>query len=276
MIKIMLDSASDCRPNDSFCDYFVPINVNMCGKDYLSGVTLDSDTFYTLLTGSKEFPKTAQPSPQNYVEFFEEIKNNGDELICLCLSSELSGTYQSACLAKGMVDYEGIYVIDTLNATHMIRYLAEYAAKLVQEGLSAAEIAEKCEAIKGRIRVFAGVDTLEYLYRGGRLSRASAAIGDLTGIKPILTVEAGKVENVGKALGRARAIQFIMKQLEGSEIDGDFPMYSLYTYGDENILNLEKHLNMKHYPIAGRLQIGPAIGAHLGPGVYGVCWVEKQ
>ena len=137
MIKILVDSASDCRKEDGIYDLFVPITVNIDGVEYADGIDLDADKFYELQKNAKEFPRTSQPSPQQFVEIFEKIKADGDELIYLCLSSQLSGTYQGALIAKDMVDYDGIYVVDTLGATHLIGILARYARDLINQSVSA-------------------------------------------------------------------------------------------------------------------------------------------
>lgn len=275
MIKILVDSAADCRVEDGIVDAMVPISVNIDGKEYRSGVDLTSDQFYKLLQKCKEFPRTSQPSPQAFVEIFEQIKASGDQLIYLCLSSCLSGTYQGALIAKEMVDCDNIYIIDTLSATHIIGVLATYARDLINKGFSAGEIVDKCEELKSKIRVYAGVDTLEYLYKGGRLSRASAAVGEVAGIKPIVTIKDGRVESIGKCLGKIRAMNFILDKVKSHKINTDFPMYSLYTYGTENCENLEEKLKQNGYEIADRLQVGSTIGAHVGPGVYAVLFVEE-
>lgn len=275
MIKIMVDSASDCR-NSEIYDEFVPINVSIGGKDYLDGVDLDSNTFYELLVSSKEFPKTAQPSPDTFVEYFEKAKEAGDEIIYLALSSSLSGTYQSARIAKSMVEYDGIYVLDTLGVTHMIGQLAQYAAKLVKEGYPAREIATACEELKSKVKVYAGVETLEYLRRGGRLSGASAAIGTLANIKPIVTVTPqGAVESVGKGIGIPKAMSMLLDKVKALDIDERFPVISLYTYGEENVAKLEEKAAALGINVTAREQIGSTIGAHVGPGVYGICVVTK-
>lgn len=276
MIKIMVDSASDSPKGDGVVDYYVPLTVSMCGRDFKPGIDLDSDTFYKMLVESKEFPKTSQPSPEDFAEIFRQVKEAGDELICFTLSSGLSGTYQSAVIAKQLVEYDGIYVVDTLSASHMIHHIARYAAKLRDEGKTADEIVAACEDVKGRIRVYLGVDTLEYLFRGGRLSRTSAAVATLASIKPILSLAGGKIETVGKTLGRGKALQFLAKQLEGVERDENFPAYSLYTMGEENCMELEKLLAESGCPVAGRLQVGPTIGAHVGPGVFAYYFVAKN
>ncbi len=275
MIKILVDSASDCKIQDGIADYFVPISVNIDGQEYQSGVNLTSDRFYELLPTCKEFPRTSQPSPQTFVEIFEQIKESGDQLIYLCLSSRLSGTYQGALIAKEMVDCDNIHIIDTLGVTHIIGVLAQYARDLINKGFSAGEVVDKCEELKSKIKVYAGVDTLEYLYKGGRLSRTSAAVGEVAGIKPIVTIADGRVESIGKCLGKIRAMNFILDKVKSHKINTDFPMYSLYTSGTENCEVLESKLSDSGYVMADRLQVGSTIGAHVGPGVYAVLFVEE-
>lgn len=275
MIKIMVDSASDCRNNDIY-DLFIPMAVNIDGEEYHDGIDLDNDTFYEKLIVAREFPHTSQPSPEDFLKHFEKIKADGDELVYFSLSSALSGTYQSANIAKEMVEYDGIYIVDSRTASHMIGIFAKYAKSLISEGASAKEIAQKCESLKTRIRVFAGVDTLEYLRKGGRIGKAAAFVGSLANIKPLITVsEEGEVDAVGKALGFGRAVQTIADKVKTFEIDETFPICSLYTYGEENCIKLEEKLSSEGYEVAERLQIGPTIGTHVGPGVYGVFFVEK-
>lgn len=275
MIKILVDSSADCNLQDGIVDLLVPISVNIDGKEYRCGVDITSDKFYELLQSAKEFPRTSQPSPQSFIEIFEQVKADGDQLIYLSLSSALSGTYQCALMAKEMVDCDNIYIIDTLSVTHLIELMAAYARDLINRGLTAGEIADHCEELKSKVIIYAGVDTLEYLYKGGRLSRASAAVGELAGIKPIITVKDGRVELIGKSLGKQRAMNTILEKIKSHNIDPDFPMYSLYTCGTENCEALEEKLKSNGYTVADRLQVGATIGAHVGPGVYAVMFVEK-
>ncbi len=274
MIKILVDSSSDCK-SDSF-DYFAPISVTIDGIDYKDGIELDADKFYDILTHTEDFPHTAQPSLQDFLDIFEEVKQSGDELIYFALSSALSGTYQAACLAREMAEYDGVYIIDTKTATHMIGILADYAEKRAAEGANTAEIVAECEELKGKIKVLAGLDTLEYLRRGGRLGNAAAIIGSLAQIKPIITVtEEGKVEAIGKGLGVGRAMQFIMEKLSSFEVDERFPMWALYTYGTDNVEELKSRLSNAGYTVDDTRQVGSTIGAHVGPGVYAVMFVAK-
>ena len=276
MIKIMVDSSADCREEQNVYDILVPLTVRLDGKSYLDGVDLNADKFYSLLLQTEDFPQTSQPSPEDFAKHFRRAKENGDEILYFSLSSALSGTYQSACIAKEMTEYDGIYIIDSKAATYLIAILAKYARSLVEQGQAAARIAEECEALKSRIKVLAGLDTLEYLYRGGRLSRASAAVGQVAGIKPIVTInEEGGVSAGSKAIGVPRAMKAILDRLETYALDKSFPLYSVCTCGTENADKFEQKLAAAGYATAGRRQVGSIIGAHVGPGVYGVIFVTK-
>ena len=209
------------------------------------------------------------------MEHFEKVKESGDELICFCVSSGCSGTYQSACMAKELVEYDKIYLIDTLGATHMIGVLVEYAARLRSEGCGAHKIVEAVEQLKPRVKILAGLDTLEYLRRGGRMGGAAAFVGSMAQIKPVLTVVQGVVEVQSKAIGKGRAIQQIVEKTLELQPDPEFPVWGLYSYGEENCQILEIKLQDAGISVSDRRQIGSTIGAHTGPGVYGVIFVTK-
>lgn len=278
MIKILIDSSADLTPQEISQKkvIMIPLQVAIQDKTYLDGINLDHDTFYNILTSSSEFPKTSQPSPQAFLEAFEEVKANNDELICILLSSALSGTYQSAKLAKDMVDYDKIYLIDSLSAVSAIRILCDKALEMINNNIDSITIVETLNNLKGRIKIFAALNTLDYLSKGGRISKTVATIGDLTNIKPIITVsEEGKVEIAGKRLGINKSISFIKEKIDSYTIDESYPIYSLYTYGQDNLNKLQQKLINNNYKIATSLQVGPTIGSHLGPEAYGICFVAK-
>ena len=278
MIKILVEGASDFTMDEVARRelIYVPITITLDEISYRSGLDIDCEHFYSLLTQSKDFPKTAQPSPQDFLDHFEAAKENGDEIICLTISSALSGTYQSAMLAKSMADYEKIYVIDTMTATFPIRIMADYARRLITQGLDGAAITDKLEELKKRTRVMAGVDTLEYLCRGGRLSRTAAAIGELANLKPVVHVnDEGKISVLGKCLGRNKAAVFLLKTLQESELDPEFPIITLYSADASNCERFEQKLTKENYQISERLELGPVIGTHVGPGAFGVAYVIK-
>ena len=277
MIRILVDTSSDYTVEETKAKgmELAPIHITFGETDYRDAYDLTKDKFYELLTSNEEFPKTSQPTPQDFVDIFEDVQEKGDELICILLSSKLSGTYQSATLAKSIVEYDNIYLVDSLGATHMIRLMADHAKELAEAGKSAEEIVEVLEAMKGKIKVLAVVDTLEYLCKGGRVSKASAAIGEMAKVKPMITVNEGEVAVIGKSLGKNKAIGNLLKALGECEVDERFPIYSVCTLGTENAEVFEKRLNAEGYDFKERVQIGATIGTHVGPGVFGMIFVQK-
>lgn len=278
MIRFLLDSSADYSASElkELNMELVPITITIGGKSYRDGIDISKDELYEMLMESGEFPMTSQPSPQDFLDIFEDVKEKGDSLIYFSLSSGLSGTFQSAMLAKNMVEYDDIYLVDTLSATRAIRILVEYACKLRDEGKDAATIAAELDTFKSRVVILAGLDTLEYLYKGGRLNKATAAVGELANLKPIITVnKEGKIGVPGKALGRNKALASLTKMITEKGIDTSFPVYSIYAYGEENTEKLEQKLEAAGVSVTKRLQIGATIGSHIGPGAYGLIFVEK-
>ena len=278
MIRIIVDSSADYLKEDINKKQMIlaSLNINLDGKMYLDGVDISRDQLYEWLMESKGFPKTSQPSPEVFLKHFKEAKEAGDDVICILLSSALSGTCQSAHLAKNMADYDNIYIVDSLSATHLIRFLGNKACQLRDAGASAKEISETLEELKTRTKVIAAVDTLEYLCRGGRVSKAAAAIGNLANLKPIITVNPeGEVAVIAKCVGKNKSISYILNAMQEYEIDENYPIYSIYSYGVENCTSLEAKVENAGYLLHSRKQIGATIGCHVGPGAFGVLFVHK-
>ncbi|CCY06135.1 MAG: DegV family protein [Eggerthellaceae bacterium] len=278
MIRILIDSGSEYLPKEAQAKGIevLPIVTNVGGNDYRDGFDLGRDEFFELLEETGQFPTTSQITPHVFAAKFKEALDAGDEVIAIILSSALSGTYQNACMAQAMVGNEGVYVIDSLTATYPISILADYAATLRDEGMPAAQIVEAIEELKGTAKVIAMVDTLEYLQRGGRIPKAAAKIGEAAKLKPVISVtEKGDLAMISACLGRKRAFDTIMKQLESIEIDDRFPVYAIYSYGTKNCERLEVRLQEAGISVTERRQIGYVIGSHIGPNACGVVYVEK-
>lgn len=278
MIKFLIDSASDYDVKEARDKGIahVPISVTIGDNTFLDNGEISKDRFYQMIQESEEFPKTAQPSPQAFLDIFEQVKKEGDTLICILLSSALSGTVQSAILAKSMVAYNNIYIVDSLSATYAIKVLADYGIKLRDEGKEAEEIVELLENLKSKVKIYAVLDTLENLYRGGRLSKLEAGIGNIAKIKPLITItEEGKIGVKGKSIGKKKALNDIAKLISSEEIDMSFPIYSLYSLGTENNETFTENISKMGIEFTDRFQIGPTIGTHIGEGAYGIVMVCK-
>lgn len=278
MIRIIVDSSADYNQEELETRQLtlVSLTVSLDEKSYLDGVDITRDQLYEWLIENKGFPKTSQPSPENFAKHFKEAQAAGDEVICILLSSALSGTCQSAHLAKSMVDYDKIHIIDSLSATHLIRFLANKATQMRDAGNTAEEIVAAIEDLKGRTKVIAAVDTLEYLCRGGRVSRTVATIGNLANLKPIITVTPeGEVAVISKCVGKNKSMSFILNTMQEYDIDENYPIYSIYSYGVENCISLEARVVSAGYVLHSRKQVGATIGCHVGPGAFGVLFVHK-
>ena len=279
MVRIITDSAADFEPFEleKWNISCVPLKVMIGEDEYEENINLGKAQFFELLASTGETPKTSQPSPKAYLDVFLDAKEKNDDVICITVSSALSGTCQSATLAKSMADYDNIHIVDSLGATHIIRLMADYACALRGQGLDTPAIVAALVTLRPRIKVAAVLDTLEYLQRGGRLGKAAAAIGELASLKPMITItQEGIVGILGKSIGKNKATQSMLKYIQGDEIDPRFPVYTLYTYGTDNCVRFEERLSEEGIHPANRLQIGPSIGAHVGPEAFGVIWVSKE
>ncbi len=280
-VKILTDSGSDYEQSEikeKNIDV-IPIPIDISGTEYLDGISLNNDEFFTLLKNSDDFPKTAQPSPQIYIDYFEKAKQDGDEVVAIILSGSLSGMYQTVCLCKETVGYDKIYVIDSANATAGIRLLVDNAVKLRSEGKTAAEIAEATESLKKSIRLYATFPTLNYLVKGGRLSKFEASAAAIAHIKPVLTIdEEGRVVVCHKSVGIRHSIEYIAKKLFEEPMDENYSVYPIYSGNPVNCLLMLKKMAEKGIQISEGLisNIGPTIGAYVGIAATGIVYVAKN
>lgn len=278
-IRIISDSASDlsqARAREMGVE-LVPLTVQFGEDTYLDGQTIQSDRFYELLLGSTHNPTTSQPTPEAFLRKFEAAKQAGDQVVVIALSGALSGTLQSALIAKDLCEYDPIYVVDSRSATSGMQLLIHQACLLRDRGVDAESIARELEELKGRIRVFATIDTLEFLRRGGRLSALAANIGTVTKLKPTITVREGAVEVVGKSFGSAAALKHLLKLIEEHPMDESYPVHLVFTDDvkrDEPLLaKLREQGLLTGEPLYSG--VGPAIGTHVGPGACGAVYIEK-
>lgn len=278
MIRFLVDSGSDYDVQEAKEKgiYFAPLSITFGDETFQDGIDIDRKEFYDRLVNKDQFPKTSQPSPEIFLKYFNEAKENGDEVIGVMISSGISGTYQSAELAKKMCGYDKIYLIDSLTAIYSIKIMVDYGIKLRDEGKSAQEIVDAICSLKGKIQVLLAVDTLDNLYKGGRLTKMEAGIGNFAKLKPIVSIPEGKVVMLKKCIGRKKAISGLAQLYNEYEIDKDFPMYAVYTYDENNMKLMKERLAKEGIIIDNDYEMGATIGTHVGAGAFGLIIVGEK
>lgn len=279
MVRIITDSAADLEPQEYekskvFC---IPLRVAFGDAEYLEGRELSKARFYELLAG-EDFPKTSQASPAVLTELIESARDAGEELIYITLSSALSGTYQTACMVREDVEYPDAHIYDSRNATGGQRLLVEEACRLRDQGLDAAGIIAGLDAIRDRIELYAMVNNLENLHRGGRISHAVYTLGSLAQIKPLISVDIeGRVALPGKAMGVRKGMDMVAKRLTIRKPDESYPVYVMYTNNRAVGEQLAQRLAALGWEIAGEriIQVGAAIGSHIGTEACGLVYVGE-
>lgn len=248
----------------------VSLNVHFEGESFEEGYPDSFDQYYERLSGSKDFPKTSQPSTRSFQEVFEKALQRNQEIIVVLISEKLSGTYNSAYVAAQMTDPERISIIDSETTAANLRCLVELADDLVQKELSREEIVQQLELQKKSMSIQLTVGTLEYLIRGGRLTGMKAALATVLDIRPVLAVVAGKLEAVGKARGKSKTIDMMIKSIPPTVKK----ISVCHTANYEEAKKVAELLQERFTESIVQVDdIGPVIGSHLGPGAIGICSV---
>lgn len=278
-VRIIIDSATDVSPAIRERLTVVPMTVHFGKEEYIDGVTITHREFYEKLTRSDVLPSTSQAIPDSFAGFFEEVARAGESAVVLTLSSKLSGTYQSAMIAAQ--EYENIYVVDSDTVTIGGGILAELALQLADAGMEASQIAKILEQEKKNIRIIAMVDTLEYLKRGGRISKTVAFVGGLLNIKPILSVVEGEINILGKARGSKQGNDLLVTQIgKAGGIDFTKPVLLGYTGLSDALLQKyiedSKQLWEEGTTALQSTAVGSIIGTHAGPGAIAAAFFKKN
>lgn len=279
MVQIIIDSTVDL-PDDARGAYrVVPLTVHFGDEAFVDGVTIDRERFYERLVESDILPTTSQATPASFDEVFCEVARAGDSAVVLTISSKLSGTYQSACIAAD--GYENIYVVDSQTVAIGSGILAEYALQCARSGMDAAQIVRRLEKKRQDVCLLALLDTLEYLKRGGRISRTVAFAGGLLSIKPVVTVQDGEILVVGKARGSKQGNNLLMEKVHTcGGIDFDLPI--LLGYSGLSDVCLRKYVEdsrslwQGHAETLASTRICSVVGTHTGPGVVAVAFFRKN
>lgn len=269
-IKILTDSTCDL-PKDMIKSYgltIVPLKVIFGKEEFIDGVDLTPTEFYEKLIDSDELPTTSQLTPDQFIPFFEKAKKDGDDLICILVSSSMSGTFQSGSVAKGIVGYDGVHVIDSRTVTVQLGLMVIEAAKMVKSSAKTKEIVTRVNELVESSVMYAGIATLKYLKKGGRIRATSAMIGSALNIKPIVTINDGMVENIGKARGVKKSFDEIKKLIDGSNttLTGK-DIYIAHAYDKENLVRFKEFLLDNYKPKnVYESEVGSVVGTHAGPG----------
>lgn len=278
-IKIITDSASDISPaeGERLGVTVVPLRVTIDGKEYLDGVDLTAREFYSLLASAKELPRTAQPPTEDFKAAYEAC-SPGDDIIVITISSALSGTMQAASIAASDTEDRRIHIVDSQNAVVGERLLVMRAVQLREMGMTASEIVEALERERQEIVLLAVVDTLTYLHKGGRLSKAQAVAGGLLGIKPIVTVKDGVLAVLGKERGKGRAFKFLRDTAVGlGPVDRSRPYALAFTKDEDFLIEFRAAMGEEYAPADAVCDsIGSAVGTHVGPGAVAVAYFVKK
>lgn len=281
MVRIITDSAADFEPFEykQMNVTCIPLCVSFGDTEYQENVDLSKDLFYQLLEQNATPPHTAQPSPYSIECLLKESMDCGDEVIIISLSSGFSGFYQNLMMVKNMLEYDNCHIIDSRTGTGGQRILVEQAVKLRDAGKSALDIVSEIEALRSRIVLYACMDTLEYLHRGGRISSTAYRVGTVANIKPIIHIEPnGSIEVPAKAMGMRKGMDFMCKKLEVKTIDDAYPLYVMFTGNRSNGEILAKRLCDTGYDISEEhiINVGAAIGSHIGPNACGLVYVASH
>ena len=275
-IKIITDSTLDL-PSDLIKEKNIevlPLLINFGEESYLDGVEINTREMLDRIERENILPTTAQVTPNRFEEVFKKYLDEGYKIVTLVLSSEMSGTYQSACIAKNMLDTDDIVVIDSRNVTSGLGVLVLKACEFRDNGDNIFEIEEKIKNIIPKIKSSLSFESLDNLVRGGRLSKTAGAIGSVLGLRLILEVKDGQMSVKDKVRGSKKALKKVISDFENGNVDINSPIVLLEILNEEIYLVLKKYLeenNIKYIDA----KVGCTVGIHSGTRACGLFFVEK-
>lgn len=267
-VRIITDSTSDLTPEVRARVGVIPLSIRFGEEEYIDGVTITTDEFYRKLSGGSVLPTTSQATPASFEKLFRETVEAGDTAVVITIASGLSGTYQSGVIAAE--DYPGkIFVVDSENVAIGASILVEYALKLADQGMEAGRIAAELTKLRSKVYLVAVVDTLEYLRKGGRISKTVAFAGGLLSIKPVISVAGGELKMINKARGNKQANAVMNQEIDKlGKVDFSKPVMLGYTGCSDELL--QKYIAESVDYWGGRTfpstVVGSTVGVHAGPG----------
>lgn len=276
-IIIACDSTADFEVEDvkNLGLEIIPLTINFEDESFIDG-EIDKNMFFEKLAASKKLPHTSQPTPETFEKLFERVKENNQSLLLILIGSGFSGTYQCATMVKESVGYDDIYIIDSGLTIGSLQILVREAVAK-KDTMPVNELADYLNEFKKRIRMYAIIDTLEYLKKGGRLSSLSANIGKLLNLKLVCEIE-GNIKVIGKTFGIRKAFQFIADKIKKEPIDFNYYYCYGYAHKKDNMEALIKNLDIKqedwHKCIIE--SVGAVTGTHTGPNACAIFYVAQE
>lgn len=275
MLRIIVDSGSSIKQSEKekLGVDILPLQILFDNDEYEDGIDLEMDLFYHKLIDEAKFPKTSLPKMDYAEKLVDEYTKNGDDILFIAFSSELSGTYN--VLSNLFRDHKNVRVVDSKNAVGGIRLLVLEALKYKDESLDI--VYNKVENLKKRLRIVAVPETLTYLLRGGRLSKKEWLLGTIIAIKPIISLIDGKAKVISKKRGLKNAMKHISELMDEYKVDLNYPIIAEYSYNISNVTELESYLkpeykkNISYYD-----EIATAVACHWGPNAFGLVFVEQE
>jgi DegV family protein with EDD domain len=274
VVRIVTDSTADLTQEQQQAAGItvVPLNVHFGDQVFRDHVDLTTDEFFRRLKASPQLPRTSQPSVGAFEETFRKLRESGDEIVSVHLSSKVSGTFNSALMAAQAVDKDWIEVVDSLSTSMALGFIALEGANLARAGRDRKAVAERLRSLVPKARVICVVDTLTYLERGGRIGKARALLGSLLNVKPILQLKDGEVVPLGRARGRPQALSRLVELLAR---DGQVKQLAIMHGGAQADAEQLRERVASSYPGLDILltETGAVLGTHTGPGVIGFTYL---
>ena len=270
-VQILIDSTADLSREEAeqLGVRIVPLTVHFGNRQFIDKYTITDEEFYGMLNTEAEMPTTTQVSPQSFLDVYAEYPN--DEIVGIYISQKLSGTYQSAVIAKEECGRDDVYPVDSATVSAGAALLVREAIRLRNEGKSGKEIAEYVTGLAKRVEMLAVFNTMKYLVKGGRLSSTKGTIGNLLGIKPIIRVKDGVLEVIGKERGMKKACEFVVHHLrELPDFDSSMPIAYSHSFNQQDLDALKQDLGEGQ-----TLLMGSVVGTHAGPGAILVGYFRK-
>ena len=280
MIQIITDSMSDIKQEEArlYAIEVLPLHVLFGDESFLDGVDLNAAQFYKKMASTKDFPKTSQIPPEVFSSAFAAALEKGNEIVCILGSSKLSGTYQSAVLARDMQESGApIFLVDSLTASLGEQLLVREAIRLRDEGETAAGIAETISELVRRSSMFGYVDDVKHLVRGGRLPAAAGHISSTLNLKPLLAVSDGSINRAGVSRGKKHCFAWLKKQLDEHPRDKQHPICLASANNPSDLEELRQYLEGAGVDLGTvyLVEIGAVIGTHTGEGILALSWIHE-